>query len=43
MELYADEAAMAAHGQSDHFKASGPSFKGLMAGAPEIQRLQVVG
>ena len=43
MELYADEAAMAAHGQSEHFKASGPSFKGLMAGAPEIQRLQVVG
>jgi quinol monooxygenase YgiN len=43
MELYKDEEALAAHGQSAHFKASGPSFKGLMAGAPEIQRLQVVG
>ncbi|MCP5178326.1 MAG: antibiotic biosynthesis monooxygenase [Pseudomonadales bacterium] len=43
MELYTDEAALAAHGQSEHFKASGASFKGLMAGAPDIQRLTVVG
>ncbi len=43
MELYRDEAALAAHGQSAHFKASGASFKGLMAGAPQIQRLQVIG
>ena len=43
MELYEDEAALAAHGQSEHFKASGASFKGLMAGAPEISRMQVVG
>jgi quinol monooxygenase YgiN len=43
LELYRDEAALAAHGQSEHFKASGRSFKGLMAGAPQIQRLQVVG
>ena len=43
LELYDDEAALAAHGQSEHFKASGRSFKGLMAGPPQIQRLQVVG
>ena len=43
MELYEDEAALAAHGQSDHFKASGASFKGLMAGPPEISRMEVVG
>lgn len=43
MELYEDEAALAAHGQSDHFKASGASFKGLMGGAPEIVRMTVLG
>lgn len=43
MELYESEDALAAHGQSDHFKASGASFKGLMAGPPDIQRLEVVG
>ncbi|MFV2090536.1 MAG: putative quinol monooxygenase [Pseudomonadales bacterium] len=43
MELYKDADALAAHGQSDHFKASGADFKGLMAGAPEVQRLEVIG
>jgi len=43
LELYEDAEALAAHGKSEHFKASGASFKGLMAGAPEIQRLEVVG
>ena len=43
LELYDDEEALAAHGQSAHFKASGASFKGLMSGPPEIQRLKVVG
>jgi quinol monooxygenase YgiN len=43
MELYDEAEALAAHGQSEHFKASGAGFKGLMAGAPEIQRLTVVG
>jgi len=43
MELYDDAAALAAHGTSEHFKAWGPKFAGLMAGAPEIQRLEVVG
>ena len=43
MELYEDEAALAAHGASDHFKAAGPKFAGVMGGRPEIQRLEVVG
>jgi quinol monooxygenase YgiN len=43
LELYKDAESLAAHGQSEHFKASGASFKGLMAGAPEIQRLEVIG
>jgi quinol monooxygenase YgiN len=43
LELYVDEAALTAHGQSAHFKASGAKFAGLMAGRPEIQRLTVVG
>ena len=43
LELYKDEEALAAHGASEHFKAAGAGFKGLMAGAPEITRLKVVG
>lgn len=43
MELYDDAEALKAHGQSDHFKAAGKKFAGLMAGAPDIQRMQVVG
>lgn len=43
MELYDSADAIAAHGQSEHFKASGAKFAGLMAGRPEIQRLEVVG
>jgi len=43
LELYDNEAALTAHGQSAHFKASGAKFAGLMAGRPEIQRLTVVG
>jgi quinol monooxygenase YgiN len=43
LELYDSPEALAAHGQSEHFKASGAKFAGLMAGRPEIQRLTVVG
>mgnify|MGYP002786920601 CR=1 FL=1 len=43
MELYTSAEALAAHGQSEHFKAAGKKFAGLMAGAPEIQRLEVIG
>lgn len=43
MELYEDEAALAAHGASDHFKAAGAKFAGLMAGRPDIKRFEVIG
>ena len=43
MELYDDAEALAVHGQSEHFKAAGAKFAGVMAGRPEIQRLEVVG
>lgn len=43
MELYESAEALAAHGQSEHFKEAGKKFAGLMAGKPEIQRLEVVG
>ncbi|MYE10575.1 MAG: antibiotic biosynthesis monooxygenase [Gammaproteobacteria bacterium] len=43
MELYDDDAALAAHGQSDHFKAAGAKFAGLMAGRPTLHRFDVVG
>ena len=42
-KLCKDADAMAAHGASEHFKASGAGFKGLMGGAPEIIRMDVVG
>ena len=43
MELYKDQAALDAHGKTEHFRASGASFAGVMAGAPEITRLDVIG
>lgn len=43
MELYANEEALAEHGRSEHFKAAGAEFAGVMAGRPDIQRLEVVG
>ena len=43
LELYEDQAALDAHGQSEHFKAAGAGFRGLMAGAPDITRMAVVG
>jgi len=42
MELYEDQASLDAHGKSEHFKAAGAGFAGLMAGPPEIKRMQVV-
>ncbi len=43
MELYDDDEALAAHGASDHFKAAGAKFAGLMAGRPTLMRFEVVG
>ncbi|MFU8815442.1 MAG: putative quinol monooxygenase [Pseudomonadales bacterium] len=43
LELYDSAEALAAHGKSEHFRAAGKRFAGVMAGAPEIQRLEVIG
>ena len=43
MELYDDDEALRAHGASNHFKAAGAKFAGLMAGRPDIKRFDVVG
>ena len=43
MEIYEDEAALEAHGKSDHFRESGAGFKGIMAGPPELTRMTVIG
>lgn len=43
LELYEDEASLAAHGQSDHFKALGPKLGPFMDGRPQIEKLDVVG
>ena len=40
MELYDDDEALRAHGASDHFRAAGAKFRGLMAGAPDLQRFR---
>ena len=42
MEMYESEEALAAHGQSEHFKAAGAGFAGKMGGPPEISRLPAV-
>jgi quinol monooxygenase YgiN len=43
LELYDSAEDIAAHGKSEHFRAAGKRFAGLMAGAPDIQRLEVIG
>ncbi|MCB1646477.1 MAG: antibiotic biosynthesis monooxygenase [Pseudomonadales bacterium] len=42
MEQYADQAAVDAHGASDHFKTIGAKMGPFMAGRPEIERMQSV-
>ena len=42
LELYDSEEDIEAHGKSEHFKAAGAGFRGLMSGPPEIERLQVI-
>lgn len=42
MEVYADEAALIHHGQTDHFKAMGQALRGTLAAPPVIERLTVV-
>ena len=43
LEIYTDEDAAIAHMASEHFKAAGPSFKGITGGRPEVTRMEVVG
>ena len=43
LELYDDDAALQAHGQSQHFRDAGVKFRGLMAGPPTLSRYEVVG
>jgi quinol monooxygenase YgiN len=42
LEAYADQEALAAHGQSEHFKAAGPKMGPCLAGRPEIEYLDGV-
>ena len=42
LEQYVDQAALDAHGQSDHFKASGGKMGPCMGGAPEIEVMDAV-
>ena len=43
MEIYADQAALDHHSQTDYFKAFGREARNFMAGAPKIERLDTVG
>ena len=42
MEIYADQAALEAHGKSDHFKAAGPKIGPTLAGRPDIHYLDTI-
>ena len=42
LERYASQAALDAHGKSDHFCASGPKLAPCMAAAPEIEYLDSI-
>jgi quinol monooxygenase YgiN len=43
LELYADEAALAAHRDMPHFRAAGAGLGAVMAGRPEVELLDAVG
>ena len=42
MEIYVDDAALAAHGASEHFKAAGIKLGPCLGGRPEIQYFEMV-
>jgi quinol monooxygenase YgiN len=42
MELYDDDAALKAHGASDHYRALGAAIGSLMAGRPDVQFFDTV-
>ena len=43
LELYKDQDALAAHGQSTHFKEIGRKMGAFMAGRPDVEYLDAVG
>ena len=42
MEIYADQAALEAHGKTEHFRTIGAKMGPYMAGRPEVQYLDTV-
>ena len=42
LEVYKDADALTHPGQTDYFKAAGPKFGAVLAGRPEIERLEGV-
>jgi len=42
MEIYQDQAALEAHGKSDHFKAAGPKIAPTMGGRPDVAYFDAV-
>ena len=42
MEIYADQAALEAHGKSDHFKAAGPGIAPTLGGRPDVQYFDAI-
>lgn len=42
LEQYVDQEAVDAHGKSDHFKEIGGKLGGVLAGRPDIQRLESI-
>jgi quinol monooxygenase YgiN len=42
MEIYADQAALEAHGKSEHFRSIGPKMGPSMAGRPDVQYFETV-
>ena len=42
MEIYADQAALEAHGKSEHFRTIGPKMGPSMAGRPDVQYFDTV-
>ena len=42
LELYRDQDALTAHGQSEHFKTAGGAMRACLAGRPAIEYLDAV-
>ncbi len=43
LEMYDDQAALEAHGSSEHYKAGGRKLRDLVEGRPEVEVLDTVG